>query len=157
VAEEEQKEQMAHSPEHGRTENPLTGGIGTLLLLSIVAVKLLRYLDLPILPPVVAGVLPSVFGPAGFLLLIRSSEGWRSRLSLLQTAVLVGLTAMGLELAQLLSRPGVLARVHYTFDALDLGASLLSVVGGYFLARAIATKGTFIPGGDGVVRQRRAT
>jgi hypothetical protein len=126
------------------------GGIGTLLLLSIIAIKLVRYLDVTTLPPAVIGVLPSVLGPAGLLFLLRSSTGRLSRLSLFQTASLVGVIAVGLELAQLLPRPGVLARVHYTFDVLDLGASLVSVVVGYFLARAIAISRAFVPGGDAV-------
>lgn len=34
-------------------------------------------------------------------------------------------------------RPGILAHVKYTFDGLDLIASLVSVVAGYFVARAL--------------------
>jgi hypothetical protein len=114
------------------------GVIGTLLLLAIIAVKLSRHLEVPIASQRVAGVLPSLFGPAGLLFLIRSGTGRLSRLSLLQSAVLVGLIAVGLEVAQLIPRPGILERVNYTFDGLDLGASVLSVVGAYFLVRAMS-------------------
>ncbi len=124
----------------------LMGWIGTVLLLAIIAVKLIRHLNLLTLHPNVTGVLPSVLGPAGLLFLIRSSGGQLSRHSLLQTALLVGFVAVGLELAQLLPRPGVLAQVHYTFDWLDLGASLISVVGGYFLARAVTTSASLARG-----------
>lgn len=131
----EYSNRVSHLAESTGTRRQLMGIIGTLLLLAILVVKLSRHLELPIVSPGVAGVLPSLFGPAGLLLLIRSSTGRLSRLPLLHAAVLVGLVAVGLELAQLLPRPGVLARVHYTFDGLDVGASLVSVVGGYFLAR----------------------
>jgi hypothetical protein len=113
------------------------GVIGTLLLLAIVAVKLSRALGLQVVPPGVAGVLPSLLGPAGLLLLVRSSGGRTSQMALLHAALLVGLIAVGLELAQLLPRPGILARVHYTFDVLDLGVSVVSTFGGYLLARTM--------------------
>ncbi len=137
---------MDQSTEDTQAKKRLMGWIGTVCLLAIVGVKLVRYLNLPTLPPSIGGVLPSLLGPAGLLFLIRSSTGRLSQHSLLQTAFLVGFVAVGLELAQLFPHPGILAQVRYTFDGLDLGASLLSVVGGYFLARAVMTSAASAPG-----------
>ena len=63
-----------------------------------------------------------------------STSGKLSRLTLPQVAALVAVIALGLEFAQLLPRPGVLAKVHYTFDWLDIFASLLSVYVSYLVA-----------------------
>ena len=130
-------EYMRPSAEAAGMRKQLMGVVGTLLLLAILGVKLSRHLELPIVSAGAGDVLPSLFGPAGLLLLIRSGTGRISQLSLTQTAVLVGCIAVGLELAQLLPKPGLLARVHYTFDSLDLGASLVSIVAGYLLARVL--------------------
>ncbi len=86
------------------------------------------------------GVAPSILGPAGLLFLLLSSTGRVSRLSLGQVALLVAATSLTLELAQLLPRPGVLARVHYTFDPVDLLASLISTAVAYVAARLILRK-----------------
>jgi hypothetical protein len=50
-----------------------------------------------------------------------------SQLTVAQLGILVGVVSVGLELAQLLPRPGILERVHYTFDVLDLVATVVSV------------------------------
>ena len=50
-----------------------------------------------------------------------------SQLTVTQLGILVGAVSVGLELAQLMPRPGILARAHYTFDVLDLVATVLSV------------------------------
>jgi hypothetical protein len=134
LAERERGAKIGHSREGTGAKKGLMGWIGTACLLAIIVVKLTRHLDLATLPPDLVGVLPSVLGPAGFLLLMRSSDGWPARYSLLQTTLVVGLVAVGLEVAQLLPRPGALEQIRYTFDVLDLGASLISVAGGYFLA-----------------------
>lgn len=73
------------------------------------------------------GVAPSLLGPSGLLFLLLSSPGRLSKLTLVQRAILVGAISVGLELAQLLPRPGILARVRYTFDVLDLLAMVVSV------------------------------
>jgi hypothetical protein len=101
------------------------GYVGVVLLLLIIPVKLLRYgapagqtwVDLA----------PSVLGPSGLLFILPSGRGSLSRLAVPQMAILVGAASVGLELAQLVPRPGILARAHYTFDVLDLVASVLSV------------------------------
>ncbi len=63
-----------------------------------------------------------------------SGSGKLSRLTHRQVAILVIVIALGLEFAQLLPRPGILAKVHYTFDWLDILASLLSISVSYLVA-----------------------
>ena len=63
-----------------------------------------------------------------------SGSGKLSRLKQPQVAILVAVIALGLEFAQLLPRPGILAKVHYTFDWLDIFASLLSISVSYLVA-----------------------
>ncbi len=109
------------------------------LLFAILPIKLLR------LAPhgesgAVVGVAPSILGPAGLLFLLLSSTGRISRLSLGQVTLLVAATSVMLELVQLLPRPGVLARVHYTFDPVDLVASVISTSTAYVVARLILRK-----------------
>jgi glycopeptide antibiotics resistance protein len=60
------------------------------------------------------------------------------RLTLLQTTLLVSAIAILLEIIQLIPRPGILERVHYTFDCLDIAATLLSVSVGFVVARFIS-------------------
>jgi hypothetical protein len=87
----------------------------------------------------VIGITPSFLGPLGLLMLILSSSSPRlARLTLLQTTLLTGATAIGLEFIQLIPRPGILERIHYTFDWLDIVATLLSVSIGYFVARFLS-------------------
>jgi hypothetical protein len=50
-----------------------------------------------------------------------------SQFTVTQLGILVGAVSVGLELAQLLPRPSILERVHYTFDVLDLVATVVSV------------------------------
>ena len=115
----------------------LLGWAGTLCLLLIIPIKLLR-LFAGANMALVIGIAPSILGPPGFLFLLLSSTGRLSRLTLLQTTLIAGAVAVGLELLQLLPRPGILARVRYTFDYLDLAASLLSLVVAYFVIRRMA-------------------
>jgi hypothetical protein len=112
----------------------LLGWTGTLCLLLIIPIKLLRLFAGANLAPVI-GVAPSILGPPGFLFLLLSSTGKRSRLTLLQATLIAGAVAVALELLQLLPRPGILARVRYTFDYLDLAASLLSLLVAHFVIR----------------------
>jgi hypothetical protein len=128
---------MTDPPEDVRNTKGLLGWIGALCLLAIIPMKLLRVLNVPNPTAGIVDVAPSVLGPAGLLFLIRSSRGRLSRLPLFQTALLVGSLAAGLELLQLVPRPGILAQIRYSFDGLDLVASLLSVVAAYFVARVV--------------------
>ena len=85
------------------------------------------------------GIAPSALGSAGLLFVILSSSSPRlARLTLVQTTLLVGAIAVGLELFQLIPRPGILAKVHYTFDWLDVAATLVSVSVGYLVAHLLA-------------------
>jgi uncharacterized membrane protein len=116
--------------------NHLFGWMGTVLLLGIIPIKLVRF-EHHATTSFAIGVAPSVLGPAGLLFLLLSSPGRMSRLSLLQVTLLVAALSVALEFMQLLPRPGVLAHVHYTFDYWDLGATLLSVVMAYAISAGI--------------------
>jgi uncharacterized membrane protein len=89
---------------------------------------------------ILVGITPSLLGPAGLLFLVLSSSGRLSRLTLMQNTIIVTFIALGLEFVQLIPRSGILARVHYTFDWLDIIASCISVCGGYFVVRFILKK-----------------
>jgi hypothetical protein len=117
----------------------LLGWIGTACLLLILPIKLLRFLD-EVDMPLIIGVAPSILGPAGLLFLLLSSTGRLSRLTPLQAALMAGVVAILLEVVQLLPRPGILARVRYTFDYLDLVASLLSLVAAYIVIWGITRR-----------------
>jgi hypothetical protein len=102
----------------------ILGYVGVVLLLLIIPVKLFRYGSVAGQDWV--GVAPSLLGPSGLLFILPSSRSF-SQLTMTQLAILVGSVSVGLELAQMVPRPGVLARVHYTFDVLDLGATVVSI------------------------------
>ena len=103
-------------------------------MLLIIPIKAIRFVDKTTADTLLVGIAPSLLGPAGLFFLILSSSGRLSRLTLVQVTVLVAVIALGLEFAQLLPRPGILSKVHYTFDWFDIFASLLSVCVGYVIA-----------------------
>jgi glycopeptide antibiotics resistance protein len=111
--------------------------MGLICLLLIIPVKAIRWAHLNWATTIIVGIAPSVLGPLGLLFLILSSSGRLSRLTLGQIALFVSAISLGLEFAQLIPRPGFLARVHYTFDWLDVIASGVSVCAGYLVARLI--------------------
>jgi hypothetical protein len=116
----------------------LFGWIGLGCLLLIIPVKAVRWTDQSLATSTIVGIAPSALGPAGLLFLILSSSSPRlARLTLLQTTLLVGAIAIGLEFIQLIPRPGILAKVHYTFDWFDIAATLFSVSVGYLVARLL--------------------
>ena len=116
----------------------LFGWIGLGCLLLIIPVKAVRWTDLSLVSSTIIGIAPSALGPAGLLFLILSSSSPRlSRLTLLQTTLLVCAIAMGLEFIQLIPRPEILAKVHYTFDWFDVAITLFSVSVGYLFARLL--------------------
>jgi hypothetical protein len=119
-----------------RENRRVFGWIGTILLFVIIPIKLMRFSDSAAVNLAV-GIAPSVLGPPGLMFLLLSSTGRFSRLTLAQTAVLAGAIAVGLESAQLLPRPGILRHVRYTFDYLDLVASLGSLVVAYGITRMV--------------------
>ena len=114
------------------------GWLGSICLLLIIPIKLIRIVDQGVAATTVIRVAPSILGPLGLLFLILSSSGKLSKLTLLQTTLLVAGIALMLEFAQLLPRPGFLQNIHYTFDWLDVVASLLSIYAGYFIACLIS-------------------
>jgi hypothetical protein len=120
---------------HVRRERHTLGYVGAVLLLLIIPVKLLRYSSAAWSGAV--GVAPSLLGPSGLLFLLLSSPGRLSRLTVAQTAILVGAISVGLELVQLLPRPGILQRVRYTFDVLDLLATLAAVGVSFVIAKGV--------------------
>ncbi len=116
--------------------NRVFGWMGAVCLVAIIPIKFVRFVDHPT-RSLAIGVAPSLFGPAGLLFLLLSSTGRISRLSLLQVTLLVAVFSLALEFMQLLPRPGFLARIHYTFDYYDLGATLVSIVMAYGISAAI--------------------
>lgn len=118
----------------------LFGWIGLICLLLIIPVKAIRFVDEATANTLFVGIAPSLLGPAGLFFLTLSSSGRLSHLTLLQVAVLVAVIALGLEFAQLLPRPGILAKVHYTFDWFDILASILSVCAGYAIALLVTKR-----------------
>ena len=118
----------------------LFGWIGSTCLLLIVPVKAIRFVDETTVSTIVVGIAPSILGPAGLLFLILSSSGKLARLTLVQITLFVAAIALGLEFVQLVPRSGILARVHYTFDWLDVIASGFSVCVGYLVASLMTNK-----------------
>jgi hypothetical protein len=113
------------------------GWIGACCLLLIIPLKAIRWMD-ESATSTLAGVVPSILGPVGLLFLTLSSSNPRlARLTVLQTTLLTGAIALGLEFIQIIPRPGILANVHYTFDWLDVAATLFSLILGYALARLL--------------------
>jgi ABC-type enterobactin transport system permease subunit len=118
----------------------LFGWIGLICLGLIIPVKAVRFVDESAAGTLLVGIAPSLLGPAGLFFVLLSGPGKASRLTRPQFALLVAAIALGLEFAQLLPRPGILARVHYTFDWLDVLASLGSVGGSYLVAFIMTKK-----------------
>ena len=112
----------------------LFGWIGLICLLLIIPVKATRFVSAATANTIVVGIAPSLLGPVGLLFLMLSSYGKLSRLTLVRVTLLVAVVALGLEFVQLLPRPGILANLYYTFDWLDVLASLVSVGIGYLVA-----------------------
>ena len=112
----------------------LHGWLGALLLLLIIPVKAARWLGLGSRSAFLVGIAPSLLGPAGLLFLLLSSNTRPTRRSLLRTVLVVLVIAVALEFAQLLPRPGILAKVRYTFDWWDVAASIVSVGAAYGVA-----------------------
>ncbi len=119
----------------------LFGWMGLICLLLIIPVKAVRWIawiDQSFVISTIVGIAPSLLGPVGLLFLILSSSSPRlTRLTLFQTTLLVGAIAIGLEFVQLIPRPGILAKVHYTFDWFDVAATLFSICVGYLVARLL--------------------
>ena len=118
----------------------LFGWIGTILLLLIIPIKLFRVLENNQATTLFAGIIPSVLGTAGLLFLVLSDVKRLSKLTLIQKTFFVGCIALGLEFFQLIPRPGLFRHIHYTFDWLDIIASLVSLVIAYFIAKFIILK-----------------
>ncbi len=116
------------------------GWIGLSCLLLIIPIKAIRFTDVGVIHAIFVGIGPSLLGPAGLMFIILSSSGKLAQLTLLQVAILAGVIALGLEFAQLLPRPGILAKVHYNFDWLDILATVVSISLSYLLAIFMISK-----------------
>ena len=132
---------------HASRERHTLGYAGAVLLLLIIPVKLLRYSSAA--GSVAVGVAPSLLGPSGLLFLLLASPGRLSRLTVTQTALLVGAISVGLEFVQLLPRPGILQGVRYTFDVLDVLATLAAVGVSSVIAKVVLGGGQRVAGGAG--------
>jgi hypothetical protein len=110
------------------------GILGILCLSFIIPIKALRWAQLSIADSMIVGVAPSLLAPAGFMFLILASSGRLSRLTLPQLTMSMAIVSLLVEFGQLLPRPGMLAHLHYTFDWLDIAASVMSVSVAYLLA-----------------------
>jgi hypothetical protein len=112
--------------------------IGLACWLLIIPVKAIRWTMPWFVNSIAVGIAPSALGPAGLLFIILSSSSPRlARFTLVQTTLLVGAIAVGLEFMQLIPRPGILAKVRYTFDWLDVAATVVSVSVGYLVAHLL--------------------
>ncbi len=126
---------MNSSPIRTQKVKLLFWWMGSICLLLIIPIKAIRWVHLNWATTLMVCIAPSVLGPSGLLFLILSSSGRLSRLTLVQITLFVATIALGLEFAQLIPRAGILARVHYTFDWLDVIASGFSLSVGYSVAR----------------------
>ena len=108
------------------------GWIGVICWVLILPVKEARRFDLGI-DPMVIGFAPSLLGPAGLLLVLLSSERRFARLTIGEAALMAGTVALGLEFAQVLP----LVRRIYTFDWLDVAATLFSIVAGAMISAGL--------------------
>jgi hypothetical protein len=108
------------------------GWIGVICWVLILPAKGARRFDLGI-DPMVVGIAPSLLGPAGLLLVILASERRFARLTIGEAALLAGTVALGLEFVQVLP----FVRRLYTFDWLDVAATLLSIGAGVVLSAGL--------------------
>lgn len=108
------------------------GWIGVICWVLILPVKEARRFDLGI-DPMVIGFAPSLLGPAGLLLVLLSSERRFARLTIGEAALMAGTVALALELAQVLP----FVRRIYTFDWVDVAATLFSIVAGAMIGAGL--------------------
>ena len=132
--------------------NLILGLLGTVCLLAIVPIKVLRFWGHPS-ASLAVDVAPSLLGSSGLLFLLLSSTGWLARLKVPQVVLLAGVTSFGLELAQLIPRPGPLARIRYSFDCYDLVASAVGLGVAYVVSILVLRR----PSSAGAARLSRGT
>ena len=110
------------------------GWIGTICLLLIIPIKTMRWMDESVTSSLIVGIAPSLLGPAGLLFLIISNVSKLSHQVLIRVTRIVAAIAFGVEIIQLIPRPGILAKVYYTFDWGDLIASGFSIGMAFLIA-----------------------
>ena len=128
-----------HEDRRTITAKRIFGWIGLLCLLSLISIKAIRLVHSGVGETII-GIAPSILGPPGLLFLVLSSSGKFSRLTLAQAMTLVTIIALALEFAQLLPRPGILSKVQYTFDWLDVVSTLGSLTVAFVVAALMLNK-----------------
>jgi hypothetical protein len=103
------------------------GFTGSALWLLIIPIKLSRFFNFTIFEAL-SNNLPSFLGAAGLFLILLSTKGKLSKLTIVQSALIAISVSIIVEAVQLIPRPGILAYVHYTFDYLDILFSITGVV-----------------------------
>jgi len=106
--------------------------IGLTLWLLIIPIKLNRYFNLKIFE-LLDNNLPSFLGAAGLFLILFSTRGKLSNLTVVHSALLAISVSVIVEAIQLIPRPGILAYVYYTFDYLDILFSIIGVAFSYLV------------------------
>ena len=106
--------------------------IGLTLWLLIIPIKLNRYFNLGILEAL-SNNLPSFLGSAGLLLVLLSSKGRLSKLTVVQSILIAITISVIIEFIQLIPRPEILSYINYTFDYLDILLSLIGVALSYLI------------------------
>lgn len=122
----------------GRTKKVL-GYTGSAFWLLIIPSKLNRYFGLNIFEALNDN-LPSFLGAAGLFLILLSTRGKLSNLTVVHSALLAISVSVIVEAIQLIPRPGILAYVHYTFDYLDILFSIIGVAVSYFTTVLLYSK-----------------
>ena len=103
------------------------GWIGTFLLLLIIPIKIIRFSDSSIFYLLIDNG-PSFLGTSGLFFLFLSSKHKYFNHKIYQLALFTLIISISIELIQLIPRPGILARVIYTFDTRDLIVSVIGLV-----------------------------
>lgn len=109
---------------------------GSILWLSIIPIKLVRFIDSDIINTINNNGASSL-GSAGLLFMILGSKGRLSALTLSQATIFTIIIALSLEFLQLIFRFGVISLSLYRFDILDIVATLFGIFIAYLLSRYI--------------------
>lgn len=115
------------------------GYTGSALWLLIIPIKLSRLLTIKIFEAL-SNNLPSFLGAAGLFLILLSTKGKLSKLTVVQSALTAISVSIIVEAIQLIPRPGILAYMHYTFDYIDILFGITGVVISYLIIVLLHSK-----------------